>query len=58
MTPEQIAAEVSAKYGIPVDPSCVQIVPQGVSTIPHDTPPEHWRHIIKRQMDQAKKGRK
>ena len=57
MAPEQIAADVSTRYGIPVDPACVHIIPAGVSTVPFDAPPEHWRHIIKRQTDQAKKER-
>jgi predicted transcriptional regulator len=29
MTPEQIAADVSARYGIPVSPDAVKIIPQG-----------------------------
>ncbi len=29
MTPEQIAAEVSARYGIPVSPAAVKIIPAG-----------------------------
>lgn len=29
MTPEQIAAEVSARYGLPASPAAVKIIPQG-----------------------------
>lgn len=32
MTPEQIAADVSARYGIPVAPNAVKIIPQGVTS--------------------------
>lgn len=39
MTPEQIADDVSARYGLPVSPDKVQIIPQGVMA---DAPTYVW----------------
>jgi len=36
MSPAQIAAEVSARYGVPVDPAVVRFIPQGVQAMPFD----------------------
>ena len=50
--PEAIAAEVAARYGCPVMPGAVKIVPQGVSGLPYDVPgvaAPHWREQVNAQ---------
>ena len=63
--PETIAAETAARYGCPVMPGAVKIIPQGVSGIPYEVPgvpAPHWRDQVKAQYrvlrsQQARKAR-
>lgn len=46
---ETVAEEVASRYGCAVSPSCVQIVPRGVSGLPDPlTPGLHWRDAARR----------
>lgn len=66
MTPEQIAADVSARYGIPVAPDAVKIIPQGVSAhgveylwdgreLKATGENRSWKGQIKAEADRAKR---
>ncbi len=51
MTPaETIAAEVSARYGVPACPTVVRFLPLGAQSIPYDAPPT-W--AAQRRMEYA-----
>ncbi len=52
MTPDEIAAEVAARYGVTVQPGAVQIIPRGVSGIPIG---EDWKS--RRQVEYANRMR-
>jgi hypothetical protein len=48
---ETVASEVASRYGCAVSPSCVQIIPRGISGLPDPgTPGLHWREATRRSL--------